>query len=152
MKKSLKIFLIVVACLLVVGLIAGGVATFMLNKAANTEEYTIGSDTIKSVKAVVEKRTVTSVSTSIKDGVTTKTVHYKSDSVQEDLIQYVQYLRQDAEFQLIADMNLAQIPATVQMAKDSKDPGNILYLAIDYDMFGYTITLQKGEGSLTPLG
>lgn len=149
MKKGLKIVLIVLASILILALVAMGVSTVMLGKTANAEEYTLGSDVIKSVKAVVDKRQVTSVSTGIKDGVQTKTVHYQSDSVQSDLVTYVQYLRGEAGFELIKDMDLTQTPSTVQMGKESEDPGEILILTIDYDSFGYTITIQKGKGTLT---
>ncbi len=149
MKKGIKIFLIVCACIVGLGLIGGTAAFLMVGNAANAEEYTMGSDTIKSIKAVVEKRNVTSMSTEISDGVRTESVHYQSDSVQEDLVEYIQYLRDEAGFQLTQDMDLTQIPSTVQLGKESEDPGEILILTIDYDPFGYTLTLKKGKGSLT---
>lgn len=149
MKKGLKIFLIVIACIVGLGLIGGAVAFLTVGNAANAEEYTMGGDTIKSIKAVVEKREVTSISTEISNGVHTKTVHYQSDSVQDDLVQYVQYLREEAGFHLTKEMDLTQFPSTVQMGKESEDPGEILILTIDYDQFGYTLILQKGKGNLT---
>lgn len=149
MKKVLKIILIVVICILSVCLIAGGASYTILRNASNAEEYTIGNDTIKSVKSVVDKRKATSVSTKNSTGVKTKSVHYESDSVQEDLIAYVQYLREEADFNLTQDMDLRNIPSMVQMGKQSEDSGEILMLTIEYDTFGYTITLQKGKGTLT---
>lgn len=149
MKKGLKIFLIVLACVLALGMIAGGAAFFMMSNAENAEEYTMGSDTIKSVKAVVEKRDVTSVSSGTSDGVHTKSMHYKSGSVQSDLVTYIQYLREEAGFQLLQDMDLRQCPAVVQLGKESEDPGKILVMTIDYDQFGYTLTIKKGQGTVT---
>ena len=149
MKRGFKWFLIILAGFLLVGLVGGGVAFFMVGNASNLEEDTLGNDTIKSIKAVVDKRTVTSVSTQLSDGIKTKSIHYRSDSVQDDLRVYVQYLREEAGFHLTKDMDLSQIPSTVQMGKPSEDSGQILLLTIDYDAFGYTISLQKGRGSLT---
>lgn len=152
MKKILKIIGIVIACLILLGVIVGAVTYGMLSSAANADEYTIGKDTIKSVKAVAEQRDVTSVSTKTGDGVKTKSIHYQSESVQHDLSIYVQYLREEAGFNLIQDMNLNEIPSRVQLGKQSEEPGHILIMTIDYDVFGYTITIQKGKGSLTVYG
>lgn len=149
MKKGLKILLIVIAGILVLGLAVGGVTFMMLNNASNVEEYTLGGDTIKSVKAVVEKRKVTSMGKELNDGVHTEHIHYQSESVQQDLNTYVRYLLEEGGFVLTKDMDLNEIPATIQMGKESVDQGEILLLTIDYDVFGYTITVQKGKGTLT---
>ena len=111
----------------------------------------MGDDTISSIKSVVEKRKVTSVYTGIKNGITTKTVEYKSDSVQDDLIKYVEYLRTDAGFSLIKEMDLSVVPSTVQLAKESVDEGQVIIIIIDYTLNGYTIKLTKGERTLTTL-
>lgn len=149
MNKGLKIVLIVIVCVLIIGLVGGGIAFFAIGNAAHTEEYKLGDDTIKSIEAVVEKRDVTSVSTEIHDGIKTKSIKYQSDSVQEDLITYVQYLRDEGGFSLLKDMDLSQIPSAVHLGKTSIDPGKLIIIIIDYDAFGYTVTLQKGEGTLT---
>ena len=81
----------------------------------------------------------------------TKTVEYKSDSVQDDLIKYVEYLRTDAGFSLIKEMDLSVVPSTVQLAKESVDEGQVIIIIIDYTLNGYTIKLTKGEGTLTTL-
>lgn len=148
-KKGLKIIVLVFVCFLGLGLLIGGMLMMILGNEAKAEEYTLGNDTIQSIGAVVGKRSVTSISIENSVGVKTKTVHYRSDAVQSDLMEYVQYLREEAGFQLTSDMDLAQIPATVQLGKQSEDPGDILILTIDYGMSGYTITLQKGSGTLT---
>ncbi len=149
MKKGLKIFLIVIACILGLAVIGGGVSLVLLNLTANAEEYTMGDDVIRSVTAVVGERKVTSTSTKVGDGVQTKAMHYQSESTRQDLNAYVQYLMGDGGFILTKDMDLNEIPATVQMGKASVEEGQILLLTIDYDVFGYTITIQKGKGSLT---
>lgn len=116
---------------------------------ANAEEYKLENDTIKSIKAIVEKRQVVSVSTKTSNGITTKTIEYKSDNVQDDLLKYTEYLRNEEGFSLTKDMDLSVIPSTVELGKNSNDTGNLIMMTIDYNSFGYTITIQKGEGTLT---
>lgn len=145
MKKLLKIVLIIFA----LGLIGGIIAFMAVGNTADAEEYKIGNDTIKSIKAIVEKRQVVSVSTKTSNGVTTKTIEYKSDTVQDDLLKYTQYLRNEGGFALTKDMDLREIPSTVQLGKNSNDAGKIVMMTIEYNSFGYTITIQKGEGTLT---
>ena len=149
-----KIVLIVLGCVIVLAAIICFTIYFFISSFSNlsdVEEYTLGDDTIRSIKSVVEKRKVTSVYTGIKNGITTKTVEYKSDSVQDDLIKYVEYLRTDAGFSLIKEMDLSVVPSTVQLAKESVDEGQVIIIIIDYTLNGYTIKLNKGEGTLTTL-
>lgn len=149
-----KIVLIVLGCVIALAAIICFTIYFFISSFSNlsdVEEYTLGDDTISSIKSVVEKRKVTSVYTGIKNGITTKTVEYKSDSVQDDLIKYVEYLRTDAGFSLIKEMDLSVVPSTVQLAKESVDEGQVIIIIIDYTLNGYTIKLTKGEGTLTTL-
>lgn len=145
MNKILKILLII----FVIGLIGGIIAFMATGNTANAEEYKLGNDTIKSIKAIVEKRQVVSVSTKTSNGITTKTIEYKSDNVQDDLLKYTEYLRNEEGFSLTKDMDLSVIPSTVELGKNSNDTGNLIMMTIDYNSFGYTITIQKGEGTLT---
>ncbi len=149
MKKGLKIAIIVIVSIVAISIIVGAIAYFSTGKSANADEYKLGDDTIKSVKAIVEKREVTGVSTATENGVKTKKITYKSETVQDDLIKYVQYLRNEGGFTLTKDMNLAQMPGTVQLGKESKDEGKLIMMTIDYDTFEYTVTIQKGKGTLT---
>ena len=149
-----KIVLIVLGCVIALAAIICFTIYFFISSFSNlsdVKEYTLGDDTISSIKSVVEKRKVTSVYTGIKNGITTKTVEYKSDSVQDDLIKYVEYLRTDAGFSLIKEMDLSVVPSTVQLAKESVDEGQVIIIIIDYTLNGYTIKLTKGEGTLTTL-
>ncbi len=149
MKKSLKIILIIVACVIGIGVVGGGIAFGIVSKSANMKEYKLGDDTVKSINAVVNKRKVVSVSSSTSNGVKSKSVEYKSSTAQGDLMKYVEYLVKDEGFVLTKDIDLSNVPATAQLGKESKDAGQILIMTIDYTNFGYTITLQKGEGTLT---
>lgn len=145
MNKTLKILLII----FVIGLVGGIIAFMATGNTANAEEYKLGNDTIKSIKAIVEKRQVVSVSTKTSNRITTKTIEYKSDNVQDDLLKYTEYLRNEEGFSLTKDMDLSVIPSTVELGKNSKDTGNLNMMTIDYNSFGYTITIKKGKGTLT---
>lgn len=150
MNKTLKIILIVVAVFVVIfaGIVIS--AFVAVNNAANADEYTIGTDSVKSIKAIVEKRDVSSISVDIKDGITTQKVEYtKVENVQKDLLAYVGYLRNSAGFLLTSDMNLNLTSSKVELGKDSTEKGQILLITIEYNENSYTITFQKGPGSLT---
>ena len=149
MNKNLKIILIIISCLAVVGLAGGTAALFFTNNFADADEYKLGNDTIKSIKAVVEKRQVTSLSTEVKNEVTTQKIEYKSDNVQDDLLKYTTYLRNQDGFVLTKDMDLSIIPSSIELGKTSNDEGDIIMMTIDYNTYGYTILIQKGEGSLS---
>ena len=74
-----KIVLIVLGCVIALAAIICFTIYFFISSFSNlsdVEEYTLGDDTISSIKSVVEKRKVTSVYTGIKNGITTKTVEY----------------------------------------------------------------------------
>lgn len=149
MKKVFKVILIVVLCLVALGVIIGLVAHFATGKATDTEEYVIGDDSVKSIKTVVGERKANGVGTGVENGVTTKRYQYESDTVQDDLITYTQYLLNEAGFILTQDMDLTVAPSTVQCAKQSVEEGQVIVMTIEYDLNGYTIIMQKGTGTLT---
>ncbi len=149
MKTFLKVILIIICCLVIIGV---GIATLIvvsINNAKNADEYILGNDIIKSVKAVVAEREVTGVSSGTSNGVSKKSVSYKSDSVYDDLVAYAGYLRGDLGFKVTKDYDLSVSPSTIELAKESVDAGQILYVIINYDNLGYTVTINKGAGSLT---
>lgn len=149
MKKVLKIALIIIVCIIILAVIVGVIASGGINSVANADEYKIGNDTISSIKAVVEERNVTAVSTETSNGITTQTIEYESDTVQEDISKYVEYLRAEGGFLLTEDADLSQVPSTVQLGKESNDSGQIIRMTINYDASSYTIIIQKGKGSVT---
>jgi len=146
MNKTLKIVLI--ACIFVLGLIGGIIAFVATGNISNADEYKVGNDTIKSIKSVVEKRQVTSVATETSNGITTKKIEYTSDTVYDDLLKYTQYLRSEGGFALTKDMDLSVTPSIVELGKKSNDSGKLIIMTIEYNSFGYTIVIQKGEGTL----
>ena len=80
-------------------------------------------------------------------GLTTQEIEYKSDTVQDDLLEYTEYLRNGEGFEPINDMDLSIIPSTIELARESEDSGQIIKIKIDYDSSVYTITIKKEEGT-----
>jgi len=145
----MKTILIVFVVIFALGLLGGIIAFVVTGNIANSDEYILGNDTIKSIKAVVEKRQINSVSTEISNGIITKRMEYKSSTVQDDLLQYTQYLRNEAGFCLTKDMDLSVIPSMVELGKASEDLGQLIIMTIDYNSSGYTVIIKKGQGTLT---
>jgi hypothetical protein len=94
---------------------------------------------------VVEKRNVTHTSTETSDGKIIKKIEYKSNTVQDDLMEYTYYLRTEGGFHLTKEMDLTVASSTVEMEKESVDEGKIITMAIEYNPSSYIITVQKGE-------
>lgn len=146
MNKTLKI-IIPIVCIFVLTIIIIISLAISNNKAENMEEYKLGNDTIKSIKTVLGKRDVKSVSKKNSKGLTTQEIEYKSDTVQDDLLEYTEYLRNGEGFEPINDMDLSIIPSTIELARESEDSGQIIKIKIDYDSSVYTITIKKEEGT-----
>ena len=149
MSTWLKVVLIVLGCMLVLGTVFIIAIFVAINKTANAQEYKLGADTLKSINAIVGKRKVTNTSVSLRNGITTKEVDYRSDRVQDDLLAYSQYLRGEGGFALTKNMNLNIIPSTIELAKKSNEEGNVILMAIDYNTSGYKVKIQKGQGGLS---
>ena len=156
MNKELRLGLIIFGVVVTIIIVAAigvalmvGLFTFStLGNISEANEYTMGEDIIPSMKFVVGERKINSVSSEIKNGITVKTMEFTSDSVQEDLLKYVEYLRENEQFYLTRDMDLAIIPGTIQLGKASIEEKNLIIMNIEYSAFGYVIELQKGEGTL----
>lgn len=145
MSKTLKIVFIVLVLLLALAIMGIGVVSIGIGDASDLEEYKIDKDIIKSIKAVVARREVTSMTNEKKNEVTIKKMKYKSADVKEDLEKYIEYLTDEADFVLTQDMNLEETPSTIELSKSSIDEGKIIRMTIEYDSFGYTINIQKGK-------
>lgn len=145
MKK--KVFALLLCAVLLLACSACGA----MEKAAELDEYEIGGETVKTVKAVVGQRTVTGVETGTKNGVKTKSYTYESDTAFDDLRLYAHYLQEEAGYMLIEDMDLNVSPGSTQLAVVSKDEGQVVIVRLDYDTAKgvYVVTLVKGEGTLT---
>lgn len=146
MKKPVKILLGILGGIIVLVIILCVVVFSILNKQKNADYYVLGSDQIASVKTVIGVRDITGVSTSTQNGVSSKIYNYKSETSTNDVNQYITYLVEQEGF-ILTTLN-QQSDQTVY-AKESVDDGQVLILTIVDSGFGYTITMQKGEGTLT---
>ena len=139
--------LIVGAIILVISLVGGS-----LSKTAEADYYEIGSDKVPSVKLILgEVREVVSVNTSTGSGVTTKAIGYSvSKNQSAEMEEYAMALMSSHGFYSISDFDFSGSSGKgFEFSRESDEDGFIIVLTIDYDSKGYTITLQRGEGTLT---
>jgi len=74
---------------------------------------------------------------------------YESDTVSDDLEQYLNTLRNTYDYVLITDMDLTQVTGAVSLAAESVDDGLIIVLDCNWDGSGYKLAFSKFEGTLT---
>lgn len=149
MKNKKRIILIISGVIAAVVLFAGlfiYIFTMVFRNMQNIEAYTFGSDSVASVNSVVGKRAVNSYQTTKNTEYSDKTIQYISDSVQEDLRQYSEYLVGEGGFEteFFGD---AMAEGRMVFYKESADSGKILIMTIDYTDKGYQINIRKGKES-----
>lgn len=156
-KKSKKNLIIILAIVLVV--FVGGIAAAIVGiagavgKAGKVDYYELGDDRIPSVKLVLgEERKVTSSSTSISNGTTTKEYKYSVPGTEQnvEMFNYFTYLHDEDGFLKLDSIDFSGSSGTGTVARNSVDDGYCLTLEITYDTSGYTITIVKAEGTITP--
>lgn len=145
MSKSLKITFLIIVLLLSVVIIGIGITYIVSGDISDVEEYKVGNDTIKSIKSVIDRREITSMTSDNKNNITTRIMEYKSVNVKEDLTKYIEYLTNEAGFILTKDVNLENLPSKIELSKDSEDEGKIIMVELESEDFGYKIMIQKGE-------
>lgn len=118
-----------------------------LADVAKLEQYEMGDDAIPSVTSVVGERSVSSVKSSINNGVTTKEYTYSSDSVYDDLLAYIVKLM-DEGWLVTKDIDLNVVPSSGELGRESVEEGQIVLLTFTYDDDGYVITVTKGIGTI----
>ena len=153
MNKTIKTIIICVisAILLFILTICSFIFLVIKNvdKQGNKEFYTIGNDTFPSITSVVGKRKTSSISTSKKNKITTKSYTYTDiKNVQSDLDQYIAELKSN-NFLTTSKIDLNKTKDTFSLAKVSNDNDYIIVVNITYDLGTYTIEIKKGIGSLT---
>jgi hypothetical protein len=150
MRKGVKMALAIIAIILALTAIEEISAYRAVKKVADADEYKLGDDAIGSIGSVVGERKVASVSTSVENRIQIKQIEYDAEgNAQEDVAAYMKYLTSEEGFVLIRDIGSSEGSTTIKAQKESVDEGKIIWMTIDYNPFGYTITIQKGEGSLT---
>jgi len=156
-KKKRRIPLPVKIIGIIVLLIAVGVtvAVIALNSAGNSDYYTIGKDKIPSVKLALgedRKLTGTSSSTALGGGQTKVFEYQVSGSEQnDDMFDYLTYLREKDGFLLLTGFDFNGSKGSCIVGRNSVDAGYEIQLQIEYDRSGYTITILKQEGGISPV-
>lgn len=153
MNKTIKTIIICVISAILLFILAIGGFIFLViknvDKQGNKEFYTIGNDTLPSITSVVGKRKTSSISTSKKNKITTKSYTYTDiKNAQSDLDQYITELKSN-NFLTTSKIDLNKTKDTFSLAKVSNDNDYIIVVNITYDLGTYTIEIKKGIGSLT---
>ncbi|MDR0382155.1 MAG: hypothetical protein LBH86_09230 [Oscillospiraceae bacterium] len=112
------------------------------------ETYDFGRDKVPSVTSVVGRRTVTDVESEGKNEFPSRQYTYQSDSVSDDLSQYIQRLQEQAWTATGVGYNLEESPGSAQFFKESADEGQILTVFITYEDNEYAIKVTKMEAIL----
>lgn len=147
--KKRKIVFIVLAVLLVVAAGIFAIVSFVTAQL-NTDTYHLPNDEIQSISAVMDTKGANSVHSKMSNGTTTISYEYNSSAVKEELAGYVHYLREQEGFMVLEDFDLnEQSDGEINLAKDSAKSGEVVFVRIDYHLFGYTITVACGEATLT---
>jgi predicted nucleic acid-binding Zn ribbon protein len=158
-KKSKLPVILIIAGIVLVGLAVGGyflVTTVLglLGNVAKEDYYKLDNDEIPSVKFVLgEERKVISSSTSISGNSTTKTIKYEvyGDDQNKEMTKYLKYLREKDGFLLLTDVDFDGSKGSCVVGRNSADKGYEIQLQIEYDKNGYTISILKQKGEITPL-
>jgi len=143
------LIVIIAAVVVVVALFAANMAT---GNIAGQDYIDMGPDQIPSVKLVLgEERNVSSYNSSTSNGIQTITIVYKVDENQAgDMRTYAEALMNRYEFFNTTEYDFnGPTGSGFIFATESVQEGFIILLQIDYDTSGYTITLTRGEGTLT---
>lgn len=139
-----RIFCLLAIMVLVLALAGCGAA---LTSAAKLTTYDMGDDAIPTITSLMGEREVKSVQSSTNNGVSVKEYQYVSDSVYDDLLAYVQNLR-EAGWLVTQDIDLNVVPGSGELGTKSVEEGKIILLSFTYDEAGYTIKITKVEGTL----
>ncbi|MCL2321174.1 MAG: zinc ribbon domain-containing protein [Oscillospiraceae bacterium] len=138
------------ACFVIVIVI---IAAFITGNVAKADFYKIGSDQIPSVKLVLgEERKVTGTSTSTSNGITTNIIEYQvpGGNQNKDMIQYFNYLMNNDGFLPLVDIDFNGPSGTGEFGRNSIESGKAVIMQINYDLNGYTIKIDRGEGNVNP--
>lgn len=114
--------------------------------------YNFDRDKVPSITSVVGERTVTDVQSEGINEYPSMQYTYQSDSVFDDLSQYIQLLQEQGWTKSGDDYNLEESPGSAQFVKESATKGQILVLFITYGENEYSIKVTKLEATINNLG
>ena len=154
-KKSKLPIILAILALVVVGGIAAAIVGIVgaVGKPSKIDYYELGDDRVPSVKLVLgETRKVISSSTSISNGTTTKEYKYSVPGTEQnaEMFGYFTYLHDEDGFLKLDDIDFSGSSGTGTVARNSVDDGYCLTITLKYDTSGYTVTIVKAVGTITP--
>ena len=115
--------------------------------SSNRTEYDFDTDKVASINAVLgEKRRVTGVHIGTSDSSKYKQYTYKTESMEQDLATYIQYLRNNGWLVIRESHNLTTGGGERQLRIESADSGKILTMSIVFEQGKYAIRITKSEG------
>ena len=120
----------------------------ILNNAAKLQEYSFDGDKLPSLNSVVGERTVTGVSSSSENGASSKSYTYEATSGFTDAYDYYNELIASG-WTLIEDWDGDKDSSVIIMGIESMDTGKILIISISYDTSSVTVSIKKGDGTIT---
>ena len=145
-KKNVLCLLSICAVALLLG------ACNILGDAAKLEVYDFGSDRIPTINSVVGERKVTGVETGTRTGgVQYKNYTYETQTLTEDMDAYY-FSLQEAGFLVTKSSDGNTLKGTLEMGCNSADEGKLILVGLAWDNTIITISIVKGEGSVTPNG
>ena len=151
-KRRIPLIVKILIAIAFIGAIATVVALLVTGSVKNKDFIKIGKDEVPTVKHVLGvTRDVKGVSTSIENGVTKKTIEYRvPTNSSAEMREYARGLHDDFGYMHIKENDFsAPVGRDIELAKESVQEGFIVIVRIDYDRSGYTVTLTRGEGTLT---
>lgn len=155
-KKSKKRLLIIVGVVLVAIVAIVSVYINSLLKEATAADYFesewLNPDKIPTVKlALGEERKLTNVSISKSGSANIMEIKYDVPGTKqnEDMVKYLTYLRKEG-FLVLTDIDFSGPSADGVVGCNSIESGYEIQLQIQYDSKGYTISIVKQPGGITP--
>lgn len=139
LAKSLVILIILVIAIYFL-------AMFILTKnASSTDNYSIGGDSVPSVKYVLGQREISKIKYNYKDGVLSKTYYFKDmENLANDLIKYVGYLMENNSYEILTDFNPTVDGGSTKLAATSlKTYGSLDVIEISWSGKDCTMKMYR---------
>ena len=131
------------------------IIVIVLNGTSNADYFKFGKDQIPSVKLVLgeERKLVSTSTTAVPGGGQTKVFEYQvpGTSQNEDMFNYLTYLREKDGFLLLTGFDFNDQEGSCVVGRNSVDEGYEIQLQIEYNRNGYTISVLKQKGGITPV-
>ena len=158
-KKSKLPIILLILGIIAVGIVLGVILIFngvlgVLSDTAKADHYEMGKDRIPSVKYVLsEERKVTGVNSSINGKATSKEIIYELSGPErrDELYKYYKYLVEKDGFYNLNQIDFdSENKGSVVIGRNSIDDGYEIQIQLKYDTDGYTVTILKQPGGITP--